>query len=72
MSQFLQTAQGRTPLQAGAQLLVWSATGLFVAPIAGRLAGRHGNQPFMLAGLLMQTAGPRVPGSDRPQTYPVP
>ena len=35
MSQFLQTAQGRTPLQAGAQLLVWSATGLFVAPIAG-------------------------------------
>ena len=57
MSQFFQTAQGRTPLQAGAQLLVWSATGLFVAPIAGRLAGRHGNQPFMLAGLLMQTAG---------------
>ncbi len=57
MSQFLQTAQGRTPLQPGAELLVWSATGLFVAPIAGRLAGRHGNRPFMLAGLLMQTAG---------------
>jgi EmrB/QacA subfamily drug resistance transporter len=57
MSQFFQTAQGSTPLQAGAQLLVWSATGLFVAPIAGRLAGRHGNRPFMLAGLLMQTAG---------------
>jgi len=57
MSQFLQTVQGRTPLQAGAELLVWSATGLFVAPIAGRLADRHGNQPFMLIGLLMQTAG---------------
>jgi EmrB/QacA subfamily drug resistance transporter len=57
MSQFLQTAQGRSPLQAGAELLVWSATGLFVAPIAGRLAGRHGNRPFMLAGLVMQTAG---------------
>jgi EmrB/QacA subfamily drug resistance transporter len=57
MSQFFQTAQGRTPLQAGAQLLVWSATGVFVAPVAGRLAGRHGNRPFMLAGLLMQTAG---------------
>jgi MFS family permease len=57
MSQFFQTAQGRSPLQAGAQLLVWSATGLFVAPIAGRLAGRHGNRPFMLTGLLLQTAG---------------
>lgn len=53
MSQFLQTAQGRSPLQAGAELLVWSATGLFVAPIAGR----HGNRPFMLAGLVMQTTG---------------
>jgi hypothetical protein len=31
---------------------VWSATGVFVAPIAGR----RGNRPFMLAGLLMQTA----------------
>jgi hypothetical protein len=39
------------------QLLVWSATGLFVAPIAGRLAGGYGNRPFMLAGVLMQTAG---------------
>jgi predicted MFS family arabinose efflux permease len=57
MSQFFQTAQGRSPLQAGAQLLAWSATGLFVASIAGRLAGRYGNRPFMLTGLLMQTAG---------------
>jgi nitrate/nitrite transporter NarK len=57
MSQFFQTAQGRTPLQAGAELLVWSATGLFVAPIAGRLADRYGNRPFMLIGLLMQTVG---------------
>jgi EmrB/QacA subfamily drug resistance transporter len=57
MSQFFQTAQGATPLRAGAQLLAWSATGLFVAPVAGRLAGRYGNRPFMLAGLVMQTAG---------------
>jgi EmrB/QacA subfamily drug resistance transporter len=57
MSQFLQTAQGRTPLQAGAELLVWSATGLLVAPTAGRLADRYGNRAFMLAGLVMQAAG---------------
>lgn len=57
MSQFLQTAQGATPLQAGCELLVWSATGLFVAPVAGRLADRYGNPPFIIAGMLMQTAG---------------
>ena len=57
MSQFFQTAQGHTPLQAGVELLVWSATGLFVAPIAGRLADGYGNRPFMVTGLLMQTAG---------------
>jgi EmrB/QacA subfamily drug resistance transporter len=57
MSQFFQTAQGATPLQAGSELLVWSATGLFVAPVAGRLADRYGNPPFMIAGMLMQTAG---------------
>jgi predicted MFS family arabinose efflux permease len=57
MSQFFQTAQGRTPLQAGAGLLVWSGWGFFVGPAAGRAAGRYGNRPLMLAGLVLWTAG---------------
>jgi MFS family permease len=57
MSQFFQNAQGRTPVQAGAALLVWSAWGFFVAPATGRAAGRYGNRPFMLAGLILWTAG---------------
>jgi EmrB/QacA subfamily drug resistance transporter len=57
MSQFFQTAQGHSPLRAGAELLAWSAIGVFVAPLAGRLADRHGNRPFMLIGLLLQAAG---------------
>jgi EmrB/QacA subfamily drug resistance transporter len=57
MSQFFQTAQGHSPLQAGAALLVWSAWGFFVAPATGRAAGRYGNRPFMLAGLVIWTVG---------------
>jgi EmrB/QacA subfamily drug resistance transporter len=57
MSQFFQTAQGHTPFQAGAALLIWSAWGFFVAPAAARAAGRYGNRPLLLAGLTLQTAG---------------
>jgi MFS family permease len=57
LSQFFQTAQGRTPLQAGAGLLAWSAWGFFVGPATGRAAGRYGNRPFMFAELILQTAG---------------
>ena len=57
MSQFFQTAQGRSPLQAGAALLVWSAWGFFVGPATGRAAGRYGNRPFMRAGLILWTGG---------------
>jgi EmrB/QacA subfamily drug resistance transporter len=57
MSQFFQSAQGLTPAQTGARLLAWSAPGLLVMPIAGKLAGRYGNRRFMVTGLLMQAAG---------------
>jgi EmrB/QacA subfamily drug resistance transporter len=57
MSQFFQTGQHQTPALAGAHLLPWSAPGLIVMPAAGRLAGRYGNRPFMIAGPLLQAAG---------------
>jgi EmrB/QacA subfamily drug resistance transporter len=57
MAQFFQTAQGRTPLQTGAALLVWSGWGFFIAPATARFAGRYGNRPFMFAGLFFWTAG---------------
>ncbi|MEV4557732.1 MFS transporter [Kitasatospora sp. NPDC049285] len=57
MSQFFQSAQGLTPLQAGVRLLAWTAAPVVVAPFAGRLADRYGNRPFIVTGLLMQTIG---------------
>jgi EmrB/QacA subfamily drug resistance transporter len=57
MSQFLQTALGMSPLAAGLRLLPWSMPPMFVAPIAGALADRYGNRPFMALGLLLQAAG---------------
>jgi EmrB/QacA subfamily drug resistance transporter len=57
MAQFLQTALGHSPLQAGIRLLPWTATPMIVAPIAGALADRYGNRPFMIVGLAMQAIG---------------
>src|SRR5262249_28493224 len=57
MAQFLQTALGYSPLQAGLRLLPWTATPMVIAPIAGALADRFGSRPFMVIGLTMQTVG---------------
>ena len=57
MMQFFQTALGYSPLQAGIRILPWTATPMVVAPIAGSLAPRYGNRPFMVLGLAMQAIG---------------
>jgi EmrB/QacA subfamily drug resistance transporter len=57
MAQFFQSAQHHTPLQAGMRLLAWTAPPMIVAPIAGKLADRYGNRPFMAGGLLLQGVG---------------
>src|SRR6516165_12586392 len=57
MSQFFQTAQHHTPLETGVRLLPWTAAPMIVSPIAGKLADRYGNRPFMGVGLLLQAVG---------------
>jgi EmrB/QacA subfamily drug resistance transporter len=57
MMQFLQIALGYSPLAAGLRTLPWTGAPIVVAPIAGALADRFGNKPFMLAGLALQAVG---------------
>ena len=57
MSQLLQSALGNSPLEAGLRLLPWTAPPMIVAPIAGVLADRYGNRPFMVLGLALQAVG---------------
>jgi EmrB/QacA subfamily drug resistance transporter len=57
MAQFFQFALGRSPLEAGLDLLPWTGAPMIVAPIAGALSERYGNRPFMAAGLALQTIG---------------
>jgi len=57
MMQFLQTALGYSPLAAGLRTLPWTGAPMVVAPIAGALADRFGNKPFMLLGLALQAIG---------------
>jgi EmrB/QacA subfamily drug resistance transporter len=57
MAQFLQDGLGESPLGAGIRLLPWTATPMVVAPIAGALADRYGNRPFMILGLTLQAMG---------------
>jgi EmrB/QacA subfamily drug resistance transporter len=57
MAQFFQTCLGYSPLETGIRLLPWSMPPMFIAPIAGALADRYGNRPFMALGLALQAAG---------------
>ena len=54
LSQFLQTVQGYSPLDAGLRTLPWTAMPIFVAPIAGALSDRIGGRPLMATGLALQ------------------
>jgi len=57
LTQFFQTAQGYSPLEAGLRVLPWTAMPMVVAPIAGALSDRIGGRPFMALGLGLQAIG---------------
>lgn len=57
LSQFLQTVQGYTPLQAGLRVLPWTGLIMVLAPIVGRLADRWGGRVLVVTGLALQSAG---------------
>ncbi len=56
-AQFLQSVLHYGPLSAGLRLLPWTITLFVCAPIAGTLADRIGERPFLTAGLLLQAVG---------------
>src|SRR6476619_2031370 len=57
LTQFFQTAQGYSPLEAGIRVLPWTAMPMVVAPIAGVLSDRIGGRPIMATGLGLQAMG---------------
>jgi EmrB/QacA subfamily drug resistance transporter len=57
IAQLFQVGLGYAPFAAGLRMLVWTGTPALVAPIAGALADRFGNRPFMFLGLLLQGGG---------------
>jgi nitrate/nitrite transporter NarK len=54
LTQFLQTAQGYSPLEAGVRVLPWTLVPMFIAPVAGVLADRIGGGPLIAGGLALQ------------------
>ena len=57
LSQFLQTVQGYSPLQAGIRVLPWTAMIMVLAPFVGLLAERWGGRPLVITGLALQATG---------------
>jgi EmrB/QacA subfamily drug resistance transporter len=57
LTQFLQTVQGLSPLDAGIRILPWTAMVMVLAPVVGVLAERWGGKPLVVTGLVFQTVG---------------
>jgi EmrB/QacA subfamily drug resistance transporter len=57
IAQFLQSAQGFGPLDAGLRMVPWTATLFVFAPLGGNLVNRIGERRLVVGGLLLQAAG---------------
>jgi EmrB/QacA subfamily drug resistance transporter len=57
LSQFLQTAQHYSPLQAGLRVLPWTAMPMLIAPFAGALSDKIGGRIVVATGMVLQGAG---------------
>jgi EmrB/QacA subfamily drug resistance transporter len=57
LTQFLQTVQGLSPLEAGIRILPWTAMVMVLAPVVGVLAERWGGKLLVVTGLVFQTVG---------------
>ena len=57
VTQLFQIGLGYSPFAAGVRILVWMAMPMLISPVAGALADRIGNRPFMVAGLILQAGG---------------
>jgi MFS family permease len=57
LTQFFQTAQGHSPLQAALRVLPWTLMPMIVAPIAGALSDRIGGRLLLASGLGLQAIG---------------
>jgi EmrB/QacA subfamily drug resistance transporter len=57
LAQYLQAAQGYSPLGAGLRYLPWTATLFVIAPAAGRLVDRVGPRWLLTVGLTLQGLG---------------
>jgi EmrB/QacA subfamily drug resistance transporter len=57
LAQYLQFAQGLSPLQAGVRTLAWTLMPMVFAPLAGALTEKVGGGRLMALGLLLQGVG---------------
>lgn len=57
MTQFFQSIQGYSAMEAGVRLLAWTAMPMVVAPLGGMISDRIGGKPVVTLGLAMMTAG---------------
>ena len=56
-AQYMQFGLGYSPLDTGIRLLPWTATPLFIAPLAGLVSDRIGRRPVLVAGMTLMGAG---------------